>query len=158
MGVVEKRHGAGGRLMEQFLKNSIFPYFYDDDDSVGLKHMDDSAAIGDIAFTTDSYTVHPYIFPGGDIGKLSVSGTVNDLLSIGALPKALLIAMVIEEGFPEEDIKTISKSIGDTAKLVGVKIKGGDTKVMPRGSLDNIIITSSGIGFWDERLQVASRF
>lgn len=153
MGVVERRHGAGGRLMEQFLKNSVFPYFYDDDAGIGLKHMDDSAAIGNIAFTIDSYTVHPYIFPGGNIGKLSISGTVNDLLSIGALPKALLIAMVIEEGFPEADIKTISRSIGETAKLAGVRIKGGDTKVMPRGSLDKIVITSSGVGFWDERLE-----
>ncbi|RLF63183.1 MAG: hydrogenase expression/formation protein HypE, partial [Thermoplasmata archaeon] len=98
MEIIEKRHGAGGRIMEEFLKKYIFPELPDDDNDIGLKEADDSATIGDIGFTIDGYTVQPHIFPGGDIGRLSVSGTVNDLLAIGAIPKALLVSMIIEEG------------------------------------------------------------
>ena len=152
MKFVERRHGAGGKIMEEFLKEHIFPELPDDNEGVGIKEADDSATIGDIAFTIDSYTVHPHIFPGGDIGRLSVSGTVNDLLAIGTIPRALLIGMIIEEGLPIEDLRVIAKSIGNTAREAKVIIRGGDTKVVPRGHVDKIFITSSGIGYRDPRL------
>jgi len=152
MEVIERRHGAGGRLMEEFLRKYLFPELPDDEEGVGIKDADDSAAIGDTAFTIDGYTVHPYIFPGGDIGKLAISGTINDLLALGAIPQALLIGMIIEEGFPIDDIRRIAKSLGSTARESNVRIKGGDTKVVPKGQVDKIFITSSGIGYRDPRL------
>jgi hydrogenase expression/formation protein HypE len=103
------------------------------------------------AFTTDSYVVDPIFFPGGDIGKLSVAGTVNDLAVSGAVPKYLSLSFIIEEGFPIDDLKRIIQSISDTAKEANVKIVTGDTKVVNRGKADKIFINTSGIGVLNQK-------
>ncbi len=114
-----------------------------------LNHMDDSAYLtlhGRIAFTTDSYVVKPYIFTGGDIGKLSVCGTVNDLATAGAVPKYLSLSFILEEGFLFKDLKVILESIKKTADEAGVQVVTGDTKVVDKGSTDGIFINTSGLG------------
>jgi len=98
------------------------------------------------AFTTDSFTVSPIFFPGGDIGKLSVCGTCNDLAMMGAAPRYLSLAVVIEEGFGQRELEKIVRSIKKELTLNGARIVGGDTKVVPKGTVDGIFITTSGIG------------
>jgi hydrogenase expression/formation protein HypE len=100
-----------------------------------------------LAFSTDSFVVSPYFFPGGNIGKLSVCGTVNDVAMCGAEPRYLSLAFIIEEGFPMEDLKKIVSSIAETAKKAGVSIVTGDTKVVEKGKADGIYINTAGIGF-----------
>jgi hydrogenase expression/formation protein HypE len=99
-----------------------------------------------MAFTTDSFVVDPIFFPGGDIGRLAIAGTVNDLLTAAARPVAISASFIIEEGFPISDLRTIAGSMRDTADECGVRIATGDTKVVPRGSADKLFITTSGIG------------
>jgi len=114
-----------------------------------LNKLDDSAvfeASGYLAFTTDSYVVNPIFFPGGDIGKLSVCGTVNDLSMSGANPLYLSLSLIIEEGFPLNELEQIIQSIKATTEKAGVKIITGDTKVVNRGQADKIFINTSGIG------------
>lgn len=113
--------------------------------SVGLREMDDSAVIGEWALTIDGHTVTPYIFPGGDIGRLSVSGTVNDLAAIGSEGVAIALGMIIEEGFPMDDLMRITKSIGETAEEANVEVVTGDTKVVERRE-GGIYVTTAGIG------------
>lgn len=117
----------------------------------GLDYMDDGAAIDIgggtyLVFTIDSYTVKPPKFPGGDIGKLAASGTINDLLMMGAKPLALVDAIVVEEGVSESLVEEVVESFASTAALAGAYVVGGDFKVMPKGSIDGIVVTSSGIG------------
>jgi len=111
---------------------------------------DDSAVLrgagSDLAFTTDAFVVSPLFFPGGDIGRLAVAGTVNDLLTAGARPLALSASFIIEEGFLIKDLKAIARSMAATAREAGVAIVTGDTKVVPRGSADQVFITTSGVG------------
>jgi hydrogenase expression/formation protein HypE len=111
---------------------------------------DDSAtlnlAAGDIAFTTDSYVVDPLFFPGGDIGRLAVAGTVNDLLTAGARPLFLSASFIIEEGFPVPQLTRLVASMRQTAAEAGVRIVTGDTKVVPRGAADQVFITTAGVG------------
>jgi hydrogenase expression/formation protein HypE len=114
-----------------------------------LNRLDDSAvfeAKGRIAFTTDSHVVQPMFFPGGDIGRLSVCGTVNDLAVMGATPLYLSLALIIEEGLPKEDLKNVVNSIKEAADEAGVKIVTGDTKVVNRGNADKLYINTAGIG------------
>ncbi len=99
-----------------------------------------------MAFTTDSYVVSPIFFPGGDIGKLSVCGTVNDLSMVGAKPLYISLALIIEEGFPIADLERIIASVGKVAAAAGVRVVTGDTKVVNRGSADKIFINTAGIG------------
>jgi len=101
------------------------------------------------AFTTDSFVVHPIFFPGGDIGKLAVCGTINDLAVTGALPEFISVSFMIEEGFPFNDLEKIVDSMAEEAKLAGVKIVTGDTKVVEKGKCDKIFINTSGIGSLD---------
>jgi len=138
-------HGSGGKLSHDLVKQNFVPLF----DNAFLNKLDDSAVFelkGRLAFTTDSYVVNPIFFPGGDIGKLAVCGTVNDLSMMGAVPKYLSIALIIEEGLLMSDLKRIMDSIRKAAQEAGVKIVTGDTKVVNKGSADKLFINSAGVG------------
>ena len=138
-------HGSGGKLSHDLVKQNFVPLF----DNALLNRLDDSAVFelkGRLAFTTDSYVVNPIFFPGGDIGKLAVCGTVNDLSMMGAVPKYLSIALIIEEGLAMSDLRKIMESIRKSAKEAGVKIVTGDTKVVNKGCADKLFINSAGVG------------
>jgi hydrogenase expression/formation protein HypE len=138
-------HGSGGRLSHELVEKRIVPFLA----NAALNRLDDSAvfeASGRLAFTTDSYVVNPIFFAGGDIGKLAVCGTVNDLSMNGAKPLYLSLAAIIEEGFPLNDLDRIVQSIKETAKEAHVSIITGDTKVVERGQADKLFITTSGVG------------
>ncbi len=145
-GKIQLAHGGGGRLTDELISKVI------------LKHVPyqpvllDSAIIemGNsgkrIAFTTDSYVVNPVFFPGGDVGKLAVCGTCNDIAVAGARPIALSLALIIEEGFEYDKFERIMQSIGQAARNADVKIVTGDTKVVPKGQVDGIYINTAGVG------------
>jgi len=138
-------HGSGGKLSHRLLKEIIFPYF----SNPILDKADDAAVFdckGRLAFTTDSFVVQPLFFPGGDIGKLAVCGTVNDLAVMGAKPLYLTAACIVEEGFEISLLKKLIRSMAQAAKHAGVKIVGGDLKVVEKGSCDGIFINTTGIG------------
>jgi hydrogenase expression/formation protein HypE len=155
-------HGAGGYLMQKLIKEHILSILPKDNFEVGLHALDDSAIVNDVVFKSDSYTVKPLFFPGGDIGRLAVSGTVNDISVMGGKPIALSLALILEEGFPVEDLDRIMYSIADTCREADVYIVTGDTKVVEKGSLDGCIINCSGIGvrskYLDYNLDVVRRF
>ncbi len=151
-------HGAGGELMEELISEIILANTTKKRvGAVGLEELDDGASISlggkEIVVTTDAHTVTPLFFPGGDIGKLSVCGTVNDLSVMGAKPIAITSALVIEEGFPSEDLERIVKSMDAAARESGISIIAGDTKVMEKGAIDKIVITTTGVGIADEPVQ-----
>jgi len=150
---IELSQGAGGSKTASLIKEYILPYFPDADAEVSLHDLDDSAVINGIVFTTDSHTVKPIFFPGGDIGKLAIAGTVNDIAVMGAKPIALSAGFIIEEGFPLQDFEKIVKSMGETANIAGVPIITGDTKVVENGAIEEIIINTSGIGIESELLK-----
>lgn len=139
-------HGGGGRLMQQLLGNIIQPVF----SNAILNQQHDSAVLdingSRLAFTTDSYVIKPLFFPGGDIGKLAVCGTLNDLAMSGAKPLYLSCALIIEEGFPIQDLQRIVESMQQAATQAGVLIVTGDTKVVDHGSGDGVYINTAGIG------------
>jgi hydrogenase expression/formation protein HypE len=139
-------HGSGGKLSAQLIRQMFLPAF----DNPLLNRLDDQAvlAVGGarIAFTTDSYVVTPLFFPGGDIGKLAVHGTINDLAMCGAQPLALSAAFILEEGFEMEELRRVVDSMAEAARAAGVPIVTGDTKVVPRGAADGMFITTSGVG------------
>lgn len=139
-------HGAGGERMQEFIQEFVLKELDHDFGEIPLSALDDSAIIDGVVFTTDSYTVKPLFFPGGDIGKLAVAGTVNDISVMGAQPVALSCAMIIQEGFLSDDLRKIMKSMNQTAKKAGVKIVTGDTKVVEKGAADGLFINTSGIG------------
>ncbi|MEM1513574.1 MAG: hydrogenase expression/formation protein HypE [Candidatus Thermoplasmatota archaeon] len=143
---IELSHGAGGREMAELIEEFIIKEFRNRKAEVSLQQMDDSGVFDDVVFTTDSHTVQPIFFPGGDIGRLAVAGTINDIASLGAKPIAMALAMVIEEGFEIEKYKKILKSISNTAIEGEVEIITGDTKVVERGGIKEMIITTSAIG------------
>ena len=145
--------GAGGSTTELFIKEHILPQLFQSDIEVSLEALDDGAVVDGVAFTTDSHTVIPLIFPGGDIGSLSVAGTINDIAVMGAKPQALSLGLVIEEGLPLETFDTIIKSIGELSKAAGVPIVTGDTKVVERGGVQGLIINTAGIGKVSEALR-----
>lgn len=150
-------HGAGGRVMQELIGKRILNQFSktalgERNIEVSLADLDDSAVVSDIVFTTDSHTVKPLFFPGGDIGSLSVAGTVNDVSVMGVEPIALSCAFVLEEGFLVSDLDKIITSMGESSKAAGVPIVTGDTKVVERGSLENMFINTSGIGKRTEKL------
>jgi hydrogenase expression/formation protein HypE len=137
-------HGSGGKMMHDLIQG-FMPRLA----NPILDKMEDSAVFeikGKIAFTTDSYTVQPLFFPGGDIGKLAVCGTVNDLSMSGAKPLYLSLAFIIEEGLPVADLKKIVESIASAAAEAGVSIVTGDTKVVGKGGADKIFINTAGVG------------
>ncbi|KXA89459.1 hydrogenase expression protein [candidate division MSBL1 archaeon SCGC-AAA259A05] len=148
---ISLEHGAGGKAMMNLIKQIAIKEISEKKvGPVGLNELDDGAAIdiGDenLIFTTDSHTIKPLFFPGGDIGKLAIAGTVNDLAVMGGKPLALSSAMVLSEGFPSEDLKKIIQSMNATAQKAGISLVTGDTKVMEKESLDEMIITTTGIG------------
>ena len=120
--------------------------------------MSPPAAGERIAYSTDSFVVTPHFFPGGDIGRLAVCGTVNDVATSGAVPKYLSCGFILEEGFPVADLKRICKSMAEMAKEAGVHIVTGDTKVVNRGHGDGVFINTSGIGFIPEGVNLSGAF
>ena len=147
-------HGSGGKLSQDLIKS-----FLPDLSNPLLDKLDDSAVFelsGRLAFTTDSYTVNPIFFPGGDIGKLAICGTVNDLSMSGAQPLYLSLAFIIEEGLPVADLKKVVVSIKETANEAGVKIVTGDTKVVNRGCADRLFINTAGIGQIPEGINISA--
>jgi hydrogenase expression/formation protein HypE len=138
-------HGSGGRLGHELVEKGFVPAF----DNPLLSKLDDSAifeAEGRLAFTTDSYVVTPIFFPGGDIGKLAVCGTVNDLAMSGAVPLYLSLSFIIEEGFHLSDLGRIVNSIQQAAEEAEVKVVTGDTKVVNKGNVDKLFINTAGVG------------
>jgi hydrogenase expression/formation protein HypE len=141
-------HGAGGTVMHDLVKNYIVKYFggLGNVAEVPLEAMDDAAVIGDIVFKSDSHAVKPIFFPGGDIGRLAISGTVNDISALGAEPFALACGFVLEEGLTISDLERILSSMRHTCIEAGVGIVTGDTKVVENGSLGGCVMNISGIG------------
>lgn len=140
-------HGAGGSVMHELVKNYIVKYFGGKSSAeVPLEYMDDAAVIDNVAIKTDSHAVKPIFFPGGDIGRLSVSGTVNDLSCIGSQPYALACGLILEEGLQMRTFQRILLSMKKTCEEAGVNIVTGDTKVVEKGSLGGCVINMSGIG------------
>ena len=148
-------HGGGGRLMADLISK----VFLDSFNNKALNRLDDAAKINiannRVAFTTDSYTVKPLFFPGGDIGKLAICGTVNDLAVMGARPVALSVSFIIEDGFLIDILKKIVISMAKTAKKCNVNIVTGDTKVVGKGEADGIFINTSGIGIIHKDMSVS---
>lgn len=149
--VVSLKHGAGGRAMRMLIQETMAAGFGEMPvDGFGLTAMDDGAAlrIGDrwLVVTTDSHVVHPIVFPGGDIGRLAIAGTVNDLAMMGATePLGLTSAIIVEEGFRRGDLERIQHSMLETCREAGAPIVTGDTKVMGRGELDGLVINTTGV-------------
>lgn len=138
-------HGGGGEETGELINKLFFKYFSNEI----LLAQEDAATLhvkSDIAFTTDSFTVSPLFFEGGNIGKLAIAGTVNDLAMAGAKPLYLSASFIIEEGFLYSDLEKIVKTMRDEMEKSGVKIVTGDTKVVPKGSCDGIFINTSGVG------------
>jgi len=137
-------HGNGGEENNELIKKVFYKYFANDI----LARSEDAAVIedGKLAFTTDSFTVSPLFFSGGDIGKLAVCGTCNDLAMMGATPKYITCSVIIEEGFPTKDLETIVQSMQKELAINGAIVVSGDTKVVPKGSVDKLFINTTGIG------------
>jgi hydrogenase expression/formation protein HypE len=148
-------HGGGGRLMQQLLEHLIQPLF----DNPWLAQRHDSAMLtvgqNRLAFTTDSYVVKPLFFPGGDIGKLAVCGTLNDLAMAGARPMFLSTGLIIEEGLPLSDLKRVLESMSAAARHASVAVVTGDTKVVEKGKGDGLYISSAGIGVIEHPWSIA---
>jgi len=144
-------HGSGGKLSHDLIDNLFAKHF----DNPVLRQQSDSALIKTNgrhrAYTTDSFVVDPIFFPGGDIGKLAIAGTVNDLAVSGAAPEYLSVGFIIEEGFPFSDLERIVITMASEAKKAGVLIATGDTKVVDKGKCDKVFINTSGIGIIDEK-------
>jgi len=152
--VVTLEQGAGGKGMRDLVSGILTAGFPDDSLDIGREAMDDGAVvpIGDrnVVFTTDSHVIHPPFFPGGDIGRLAVSGTVNDLAVMGATDvRALSSAVVIEAGYAESDLERIADSMAKTCREADTAIVTGDTKVMGHGDLDGIVVNTTGVGVAD---------
>jgi hydrogenase expression/formation protein HypE len=153
-------HGSGGKAMHELVEGLFLEYF----NNPLLAALEDQAVFeianhgnpARLAFTTDSYVVTPLFFPGGDIGRLAISGTVNDLAMSGARPLYLSAGFIIEEGFPVADLKRILASMRATAAEAGVQIVTGDTKVVPRGCADKLFINTAGIGVLEHTARLSA--
>lgn len=147
--LVSMADGAGGERMQALISKVLLENmpFSRGAGEVPLESLDDGAVVGDVVISTDMHTVKPIFFPGGDIGVLSVAGTVNDVASMGAKPIAMSLAFVIEEGFPVEDLSRITASADATAREAGVPIVTGDTKVVERGAAEGLFACTTGLGF-----------
>jgi len=148
-------HGSGGRLSHQLLEELIIPTL----SGIPVSGQNDAAVLVHdgrrLAFTTDSYVVDPIFFPGGNIGDLAVNGTVNDLAMVGAVPVAISVGLILEEGFSRAELAEILRSMREAADRAGVAIAAGDTKVVPRGKADRIFINTSGIGVFRHGLEIS---
>lgn len=144
--VVTMAHGGGGRLMRTLIDEMFVARFGSDALQAGADSADLGRLDGRVAFTTDTFVVRPRTFPGGDIGRLSVFGTVNDLAMVGARPVALSLALVIEEGFRMQELWALTCSVADAAAEARVPVVTGDTKVVERGAADGVFVNTSGVG------------
>lgn len=145
-GTVDMSHGGGGRVMARLIEDLFVKHF----DNELLRQGNDQAAFdtgaGRMVISTDSHVISPLFFPGGDIGALSIHGTINDVAMSGAIPTHISAAFIIEEGFPLADLERIVASMADAARQAGVPVVTGDTKVVERGKGDGVFITTTGIG------------
>ncbi len=143
---IQMAHGGGGRMMQDLIRDIIMPAFR----NPLLEQNHDGAIFpggeGDLAFTTDGHVVQPLFFPGGDIGTLAINGAVNDLAMCGAEPWQIAVSLILEEGFPINDLRTVIASMAAAAAAVGARVVTGDTKVVERGKGDGLFVTTSGIG------------
>jgi hydrogenase expression/formation protein HypE len=150
-------HGSGGRMSHRLVTDLMLPIF----NNPMLAALHDGAIVdidgNRLAFSTDTYVVDPIFFPGGNIGDLSVNGTVNDLAMCGAEPLYLSAGLIIEEGFSISDLNKILNSMGAASEKVGVKVVTGDTKVVPKGAVDKIFINTSGIGRIPDNVNISSQ-
>jgi len=144
-------HGSGGKATHDLVDGLFVPAFA----NAVLDRLEDSAVMAldgtgaRCAFTTDSYVVSPIFFPGGDIGRLAVNGTINDLAVAGARPLAISAGMILEEGLPMEVLRRVVESMRDAAQAAGVSVVTGDTKVVPRGKCDQLFVNTAGVGVVD---------
>ena len=149
-------HGSGGKISHRLTTDMLLPIF----NNPILAQLNDGAILDldgmRLAFSTDSYTVDPIFFPGGNIGDLAINGTVNDVAMCGGDPVYLSTALIIEEGFPMTDLEKIVSEMGKAAKTAGVSVVTGDTKVVPKGAVDKIFINTSGIGLIPPNVNIAS--
>ncbi|MCL5982223.1 MAG: hydrogenase expression/formation protein HypE [Firmicutes bacterium] len=149
-------HGDGGLYAAALLKTMFLRYF----DNPILARLSDAALLpgveGRLAVTTDSFVVQPIFFPGGDIGKLAVCGTVNDLAAAGAKPLYLTVSFILEEGLALEELEAVAASLSAAADSCGVQVVAGDTKVVPRGQADKVYLNTTGIGLADPRLALGA--
>ena len=150
-------HGSGGKIAHRLTAELLLPLF----DNPILSDLHDGAVLTlkdntRVAFSTDTFTVTPLFFPGGDIGELAVNGTVNDVAMCGATPLFISLALIIEEGFPMADLNRILQSIQKAAAEAGVTVVTGDTKVVPKGAADGLFINTSGIGIIPDNVAIGS--
>lgn len=151
MKTIELAHGSGGKAMQQlisrvFMRHFSNPWLDAQEDQARLP-LGSLNACGDrLAFSTDSYVIDPLFFPGGDIGKLAVCGTANDIAVSGAVPRWLSCGFILEEGLPLETLERVVSSMAETARVAEITIVTGDTKVVPRGAADKLFINTSGLG------------
>ena len=161
---IKLAQGAGGELMDNLIKEKILKYFGKESQKVEipLSMLDDSAVVDDIVFSTDSHTVRPLFFPGGDLGSLAVAGTINDIAVMGAKPVALSAGFIMEEGLSIEIFETIVKSMSKCANDADVPIVTGDTKVVEKGAIQEFMINTSGIGkrtsLLDKNIEIVKRY
>lgn len=146
--IIQLAHGSGGKLMQKLIKEFFLEYFNKESQNNSI--LPDAAVLNlvnkKIAFTTDSYVIDPIFFPGGNIGKLAICGTINDLSVSGAKPLYISVSFIIEEGLPFDDLKKVVLTMAEEAKKAEVKIVTGDTKVVPKGKCDKLFINTTGIG------------
>jgi len=156
-GRITLAHGSGGAMTHRLIADQ----FLNLGGPTDARDLEDAAVLalaeGTLAFTTDSYVVTPRFFPGGDIGKLAVCGTINDLAAMGAQPLAMSLALVIEEGFTEDELQRIMASVRETAQMAGVPIVTGDTKVVERGAADGLFVNTAGIGRRHPAARISAR-
>ncbi|MHA1934308.1 MAG: hydrogenase expression/formation protein HypE [Candidatus Thorarchaeota archaeon] len=151
MARIEMAHGAGGKTMQRLLEDVIIPSFGKRKiGAIGLDEMDDGATLStegkELIVCTDAHTIHPIFFPGGNLGTLTACGTINDLSVMGARPMAMTNTVIIEEGVEIETLETILRSLNEVIEPLDIAMIAGDTKVMPRGTLDGIVMSTTGIG------------
>jgi hydrogenase expression/formation protein HypE len=155
--IIQLSHGDGGIKTGELINNLIIKYL----GNKILNRLEDSAVLnsntGKLAFTTDSFVVNPPFFPGGDIGKLSICGTINDLVTTGCKPAALSLSLILEESFPVPDLIKILSSIEKVLDETDLRVVTGDTKVVEKGSADKIYINTSGLGFIPPGLEIYPR-
>lgn len=161
--VITLAHGSGGKVTQNLIAQVFYKHFAneilqkgDDAACVRVPSGTDGQKGTKLAYTTDSFVISPIFFRGGDIGKLSICGTVNDLTTSGAKPLALSCGFIIEEGFPVADLEKIVESMARTASECHVKIVTGDTKVVPKGAADGIFINTSGIGIIADDINISA--
>lgn len=156
-GNIQLAHGSGGQWMHDLIES----VFYSSFENPYLSQKHDATVVpstsGKLAVTTDAYVVSPLFFPGGDIGTLAVTGTINDLAMSGAIPKYLTATFIIEEGFAIADLKKIAVSMQEAAQLSQVHLIAGDTKVVDKGKADGVFISTTGVGFVEHHLEISPK-